>query len=156
MKTKIRSTSAALSLAIAGLFSVLSYASIQFFPPVNAVLERLFQIQAPTEIGKKITTTIFIPLPPLVIPVNNEDNNFHVRLEAQVETLEPFKSQIVERTPVFLDSINSFIRTAPAKKVLDPNAFLLLRLQLLRRLQILSGEGVIKNLLITKMISVEK
>ena len=54
--------------------------------------------------------------------------------------------------PRILDVLNSYLRAIETASIEDPQAMARLRAQMLRRIQIVTGEGRVRDLLITEFV----
>jgi len=66
--------------------------------------------------------------------------------------LLPIGSYITQLKPRIVDVMNTYLNALEARHFEDPVAMLKLRAQLLRRIQIVTGEGRIKDLLIMEFV----
>lgn len=94
----------------------------------------------------------FIPIENLVISLGTAARAKHLRFGAQLE-VEPEAIEEVEGLkPRIIDIMNTFLRAVEERDIEAPTAMTRLRAQLLRRVQIVTGEGKIKDLLITEFV----
>jgi flagellar FliL protein len=54
--------------------------------------------------------------------------------------------------PRILDVLNSYLRAIDVASIEDPQAMARLRAQMLRRIQIVTGEGRVRDLLVTEFV----
>ena len=54
--------------------------------------------------------------------------------------------------PRVLDVLNSYLRAVEVSDLEDPSALVRLRAQMLRRVQIVTGEGRVRDLLVTEFV----
>ena len=54
--------------------------------------------------------------------------------------------------PRILDVLNGYLRAVEVSELGDPNALVRLRSQMLRRIQIVTGEGRVRDLLVTEFV----
>ena len=94
----------------------------------------------------------FVALDPLVVNVQDRAGGRFLRFVAQIEA-EPGKAAEVEAIrPRFADVLNGYLRAVDITDLQNPQGLDLLRGQMLRRLQTVAGEGVIRDLLITEFV----
>jgi flagellar FliL protein len=54
--------------------------------------------------------------------------------------------------PRVLDVLNTYLRAVQARDIEDPAALARLRAQMLRRIQVVTGDGQVRDLLITEFV----
>ncbi|GGE10357.1 flagellar FliL protein [Gemmobacter megaterium] len=94
----------------------------------------------------------FVALDPLVISLANGGQTRHLRFTAQIEVERPYKSEVEHLKPRILDLLNGYLRALTPSELEAPAALVRLRAQMLRRLQIITGEGRVRDLLITEFV----
>ena len=94
----------------------------------------------------------FVPIDPLVISLGPNGNNRHLRFRAELEVEPQYKDDVAELTPRVLDVLNSYLRAVDMRDLEDPAALINLRAQMLRRVQIVTGEGRVRDLLIMEFV----
>jgi flagellar protein FliL len=94
----------------------------------------------------------FVPLEPMVISLGAGAGSKHLRFAAQVEVVDTAAADVTLLTPRILDVLNSYLRAIDVASIEDPQAMARLRAQMLRRIQIVTGEGRVRDLLITEFV----
>ncbi len=94
----------------------------------------------------------FIPIQPLVVSLGPEAGGRFLRFTAQVEVNKPYESDVTLLLPRILDVLNGYLRAVSTAELEDPAALVRLRAQMLRRVQLVSGEGRIRDLLVTEFV----
>ncbi|MEM9581660.1 MAG: flagellar basal body-associated FliL family protein [Pseudomonadota bacterium] len=93
----------------------------------------------------------FVALTPLVISLGSR-SDYQLRFNAQLE-VEPSKKEDVENLmPRILDVLNGYLRAVDIREMQDPTALVKLRVQMLRRVQLVTGTGHVRDLLITEFV----
>lgn len=94
----------------------------------------------------------YVPLEPFVVSIGEPGRQRHLRFTAQLE-VEPGKSQdVAQILPRITDVLNGYLRAINLSDVEDPAALVRIRAQMLRRVQILVGEGVVGDLLVMEFV----
>lgn len=94
----------------------------------------------------------FVPLDPLVISLPDDGGRTHLRFSAQLE-VNPERALEVEAVkPRIVDVLNSYLRAVKIEELEDPTSLMKLRGQMLRRVQIVTGEGQVRDLLIMEFV----
>jgi flagellar FliL protein len=94
----------------------------------------------------------FVPLETIVISLAPDSGSEHLRFTAQLEVVDTAASDVTTLTPRILDVINSYLRAIDTASIEDPHAMARLRAQMLRRIQVVTGEGRVRDLLITEFV----
>lgn len=94
----------------------------------------------------------FVPLDPVTITLGSLAANNHLRFAAQLEVNLAYQADVVLLAPRILDVINGYLRAVEVSELGDPNALVRLRSQMLRRIQIVTGEGRVRDLLVTEFV----
>jgi flagellar protein FliL len=94
----------------------------------------------------------FVPLDPLIISLGNGGKSQHLRFTAQLEVASGHEKEVELLKPRILDVLNGYLRAVEVAQLEDPTALIRLRAQMLRRLQIVTGEGRVRDLLITEFV----
>ncbi len=92
----------------------------------------------------------FVPLEPLTI--NLSDAGRHLRFRAELEVAASRKADVEALMPRVIDAMNSYLRAIALEDLERPAALVRLRAQMLRRIQIVTGEGRVKDLLIMEFV----
>jgi flagellar FliL protein len=99
-----------------------------------------------------LPVTAFVPLEQVVITLGRGANMRQLALTAQLE-IEPQGAETVELLgPRIVDVMSTYLRAVDASMIEDPAAMLRMRAQLLRRIQVVTGEGIVRDLLISEFI----
>lgn len=94
----------------------------------------------------------FVPLETIVISLAPDSGSEHLRFTAQLEVVDSAAADVTTLTPRILDVINSYLRAIDTASIEDPQAMARLRAQMLRRIQVVTGEGRVRDLLITEFV----
>lgn len=94
----------------------------------------------------------FVPLDTMVISLGKGSGSRHLRFSAQVEVVDTAAADVALLAPRILDVLNSYLRAIDTASIEDPGAMAKLRAQMLRRIQIVTGEGRVRDLLITEFV----
>lgn len=94
----------------------------------------------------------FLPLDPVVVSLNGAGDGRHLRFVAQLEVAAPHAGDVSHLTPRILDVLNGYLRAVDPVTLQQAGALLTIRAQLLRRIQIVTGEGRVRDLLVTEFV----
>lgn len=94
----------------------------------------------------------FVPVEPLVVSIGPGDANRHLRFTSQIEVNGTHGEEVTLLLPRIIDVMNSYLRAIDPAEFDDPAAMMRMRAQLLRRIQIVTGEGRVRDLLVTEFV----
>ncbi len=94
----------------------------------------------------------FVPITPVTISLGKAADNHHLRFTAQLEVNKDSEVEVADLVPRILDVINGYLRAVEVAELEDPDALVRLRSQMLRRIQIVTGEGRVRDLLVTEFV----
>ena len=94
----------------------------------------------------------FVPLQTMVVSLGPDSTSQYLRFTAQLEVVDGSAADVTLLAPRILDVLNSYLRAIETASIEDPQAMARLRAQMLRRIQIVTGEGRVRDLLITEFV----
>jgi flagellar FliL protein len=105
-----------------------------------------------TDASTAAANTVFFALEPFMVTLPRTDPVRQLRLELQLELPQSGEAAVRAATPRLQATMNTYLMAIDLSDIEDPNAMLRVRMQLLRRLQVAVGEGLIQDLLITQFL----
>lgn len=94
----------------------------------------------------------FIPLQPLVINLTSSSGTRYLKFNAQLEVEPDSVTEVTELLPRVVDVLNGYLRAVSIEELERPSALIRLRAQMLRRVQIVTGEGRVRDLLVMEFV----
>ncbi len=94
----------------------------------------------------------FVPLDALVIQLGSGNSARHLLFRAQLEVASAFQADVQLLLPRVMDVLNGYLRAVDIAELEDSSALIRLRAQMLRRVQIVTGEGRVRDLLVTEFV----
>ncbi len=94
----------------------------------------------------------FVALQPLLVSLNHTDPPRQLRFEATLEVAPDHAAEVQALMPRIMDVMNSYLRAVEMEDLRDPAALLRFRAQMLRRVQVVTGEGRVEDLLVTSFL----
>ena len=73
-------------------------------------------------------------------------------MAAQLEVAAAYEADVTHLVPRVLDVLNSYLRAVNLSDLEESASLIVLRAQMLRRIQIVTGEGRVRDLLITEFV----
>ncbi len=94
----------------------------------------------------------FVPLDPLVVNVGSGASERHLRFQAQLEVTPGSEEAVRKLLPRVVDVLNGYLRAIEPSELERKSALVRLRAQMLRRIQLVIGEGHVSDLLIMEFV----
>ena len=94
----------------------------------------------------------FVAIDPLVISLPGSGGRDHLRFAAQLEVAPDYVAEVEAIKPRIVDVLNGYLRAVELSELEDPTSLVRLRGQMLRRVQVVAGNGRIKDLLIMEFV----
>lgn len=94
----------------------------------------------------------FIPLENMTISLVSPGGARLLRFSGQIEVAAESHAQMTRLEPRFRDVVNSYLHAIDPADLETPAALIRLRSQILRRLQVVAGDGHVRDFLITEFI----
>ena len=138
----------ALLLGGGGFFAV--YSGMLLAPaPADAMASKE---EEPSPEMEPLPDVSFIELQPLVINLGSASSSRHLKFAAQLEVEPEAKRDVENVLPRIMDVLNGYLRAVSIDELEEPTALIRLRAQMLRRVQIVTGEGRVRDLLIMEFV----
>lgn len=94
----------------------------------------------------------FVPVNPMVVSLGSEPGGRYLHFTAQIEVAKAYEEDMNLILPRVQDVLNGYLRAVEVRDLEDPTALVRLRAQMLRRVQMVSGEGRVRDLLVTEFV----
>lgn len=94
----------------------------------------------------------FVPLETLVISLGPDETSRHLLFTAELEVDPVHEAEVTRLSPRVLDVLNSYLRVISISELSDPSSLGLLRAQMLRRIQVVTGSDRVHDLLVTQFV----
>jgi flagellar protein FliL len=105
-----------------------------------------------TEAETALRSIAFVPLDPIMVSLPKTASARHLRFTGTLE-VTPGKAEAVGLLmPRIQDVINTYLRAVDVADIEDPAASARLRAQMLRRIQVVTGDGAVRDLLVTEFV----
>lgn len=107
---------------------------------------------AEPEQAAPVAPVSFVMLEPLMVSLGPGAPGDHLRFEGHLEVAPRHQAEVEALMPRIMDVLNSYLRAVETSDLRDPAALIRLRAQMLRRIQVVTGEGRVNDLLITQFL----
>ena len=94
----------------------------------------------------------FVAIPPVVISLPPGSSSTHLKFAAQLEVEEGQTEAVTLILPRIQDVLNSYLRAVTVTELQNPATLVRIRAHLLRRIQLVAGEGRVRDLLVTEFV----
>ncbi|MEO0387964.1 MAG: flagellar basal body-associated FliL family protein [Pseudomonadota bacterium] len=94
----------------------------------------------------------FLPMEPLIVSLGPRSEARSLKFTAQLEVMPESVQTVSEMLPRVRDVLNTYLRAVEEAELQDPASLPILRAQMLRRIQIVLGDGYVRDLLIMEFI----
>lgn len=113
-------------------------------------------VQAPDGGGAKtvegLANIAFVEVEPLTVAIKDAPEKTHLHFRAQLEVPAAHKPDVELLLPRVMDVLNGYLRALQTSDIENPSALARLRAQMLRRVQIVTGQGRVNDLLIMEFV----
>lgn len=100
----------------------------------------------------EMPNVVFVPMDPVIINLGKGSHNQYLRFRGELEVGGEFEADVSALLPRVMDVLNGYLRAVDVHELENPNSLIRLRSQMLRRIQIVTGEGRVKDLLIMEFV----
>lgn len=99
-----------------------------------------------------LPATAFAPLAPILVSLGDGQSLRQLQIVAELE-VDPAQLAAVEQLqPRVRDVLTTYLRAVSPEDVADPAALLRMRAQMLRRVQVVTGEGMVRDMLVSEFV----
>lgn len=94
----------------------------------------------------------FVALDPMIVSLPTGSASSHLRFTAQLEVSPEYSEEVEALKPRVVDVLNGYLRAVSLDELSDPSVLVKLRGQMLRRVQVVVGDGRVRDLLIMEFV----
>ncbi len=94
----------------------------------------------------------FVSLDPVVIALQTGPERRHLRFRAALEVPAEHRAEVEGLRPRVVDVLHGYLRALEPEEIDAPGALARLRAQMLRRVQIVTGDGRVEDLLVMEFV----
>ena len=105
----------------------------------------------PESLSAPLTAT-FVEIDPLVVSLGAGQSLAHLRFRGHLEVNTGAEDTVQALMPRVMDVLNGYLRATRPEELSDPTMLIRLRAQMLRRVQLVVGEGLVKDLLVSEFV----
>ena len=109
--------------------------------------------QGETKSSEKTSDDIaFVPIQSMTIPIGTTENARYLRFSAQLEVSPAYAEEVEKKLPRVVDVLNTYLRSVTLAELEDPAALLTLRAQMRRRIDLVVGGDLVRDLLVMEFV----
>jgi flagellar FliL protein len=101
---------------------------------------------------EEMPAVAFVPLDPMIVSLPAGGISTHLRFSAQLEVNPEYADEVETLKPRIVDVLNGYLRAVEIAELSDPAVLVKLRGQMLRRIQVVVGDGRVRDLLIMEFV----
>lgn len=94
----------------------------------------------------------FVPMQPFTVSLSRDAENRHLKFSAQLEVYPEHQASVTHLLPRIRDVLNTYLSAVEASYIERPSGLIYLRAQMLRRVQLVTGSDMIRDLLVTEFV----
>lgn len=102
--------------------------------------------------GPGLPDVAFVAVEPMVVSMGLHSGGEHLKFRAQLEVPSKHRADVELLLPRVVDVLNGYLRALEISDLKDPSALTRLRAQMLRRVQLVTGQGYVNDLLIMEFV----
>lgn len=107
---------------------------------------------APVEADARRTASAYVPVDPILVSLGPAGANRHLSFRAQLEVPKEHAAAVTAMMPRFVDVLNGYLRAIDVREFDDPLGLIRMRGQMLRRIQMMAGDGRVDDLLVMEFV----
>lgn len=108
--------------------------------------------EAPEADLPPLAPAAFVALDPVVVNLPPDTGRRFLRFSAQIEVAPEHLAEVEGIRPRIADVLNTYLRAVALEDLESPAALTRLRAQMLRRVQVVAGEGRVRDLLVMEFV----
>jgi len=94
----------------------------------------------------------FVPIDPIIVSLGPTAKSRHLKVRVSIEVSPDAEEQVTGLSPRVTDVLNTYLRAVDEREFEIPRAMSRLRAQMLRRVQLVTPQGSVRDLLIQEFV----
>jgi flagellar FliL protein len=99
-----------------------------------------------------VAEVAFFELETLIVSLGAQESGQNLIFTAALEVDPTYLEEVTQLSPRVLDVLNSYLRVISVSELSDPTSLARMRAQMLRRIQVVTGPGRVRDLLVTQFL----
>lgn len=108
--------------------------------------------KSPAHVAAELPGIGFVAVDPIIISLGQGATGQHLRFAAHLEVPSEHVAEVELLKPRIVDVLNGYLRAVEMAELEDRAALVRLRAQMLRRIQMVTGEGRVRDVLVTEFV----
>ncbi len=105
------------------------------------------------EVAKAVSSDLaFVPLDAIIVSLGSNASATHLKFVGHLEVPSSEKETVEALIPRVMDTLNIYLRAVDEAELEEPTAMIRLRAHMLRRIQVVLGEGLVNDLLVSEFV----
>ncbi|WP_425044962.1 flagellar basal body-associated FliL family protein [Primorskyibacter sp. S87] len=152
-KTKPRKKGFILSLLLAAIGAGAGFfLSRSDVMPIGKNQENEYSDRVAAAEQETVPSVEYVPIEPITVSLVGPNGMRQLRFRAQLEVYSGYQDEVEHLLPRVVDLMNGYLRAVEPSNLTDSLALVRLRSQLLRRINIVTGEGRVRDLLVMEFV----
>lgn len=126
-----------------------TWSGVLFGSQVDGTMSESENLAAESSVGHDIA---YVAMDPLIISLGSNSSSRHLKFRAQLEVSASAEAEVSKVLPRVVDVLNSYLRAVEPADLENPASLVRLRGQMLRRIQVVTAPGQVKDLLIMEFV----
>ncbi len=138
---------------IFGILAAAALGGASFYAVYSGLIDSLMKPDPGAQAASTILGEVaFVPMEPIMISLPPGAHARLLRFTGQLEVAPAHAAEVTMLMPRIIDVLNTYLRAVDVRDLEDPAASMRLRAQMLRRVQVVTGEGRVRDLLVTEFV----
>jgi flagellar protein FliL len=137
---------------ILGLVAALAFGGGGFCAVQAGLVDPMALMHHERDAESVLGDVAFVAMEPITISLGAEAKAKLLRFAGQLEVAPEHAEEVAALMPRVLDVLNSYLRAVEVRDLEEPASLARLRAQMLRRVQVVTGDGRVRDLLITEFV----
>jgi flagellar FliL protein len=135
-----------------GLAMALLLAGGGFFGARSGAVDPIALIRKEADSTAVLDDVAFVQLDPITLSLPPGSSSKLLRFSGHLEVVPEQREAVTGLMPRIQDVLNTYLRAVDVEDLEEPAALLRLRAQMLRRVQVVVGDGPVRDLLVTEFV----
>lgn len=101
---------------------------------------------------KDMPDVAYVPLDQIIVSLGKDSSARHLQFRAQLEVPSKYHGDVEALVPRVIDVLNGYLRALEPADIEGSDALTKIRAQMLRRVQLVAGQGRVKDLLVMEFV----
>ncbi|NEX46183.1 flagellar basal body-associated FliL family protein [Pseudotabrizicola algicola] len=137
---------------VIGLVGAIALGGGGFYATYSGLILGSHPSTAAAHANPSLPDITFVAVDPITISLGPQSRSRHLRFASQLEVENVHAAEVQLLLPRISDVLNSYLRAVELAQLEDPSSLMRLKAQMLRRVQIVTGQDRVRDLLISEFV----